>query len=108
MDGVVGGDEAFAEEDLHALEGALADEAARLVDEDLVDPVGVVDEDDGGAEEAVVRDAPEDGVEVFEERDGLAEVDPAAAKVEGQRALQPRGADATHLRCGRGQCRRGG
>ena len=57
VDGVVGGDEAFAEEDLEADDGALADEGGGLVDEDLVDEVGVVDEDDGGAEEAVVGDA---------------------------------------------------
>ncbi len=91
VDGVVGGDEAFAEEDLEADDGALADEGWGLVDEDLVDEVGVVDEDDGGAEEAVVGDAAEDLVEVLEEGDRLAEVDPLAAEVEGEGAAEAGG-----------------
>ncbi len=91
VDGVVGGDEAFAEQDLHAAEGSLADEAGGLGDEDLVDPVGVVDEDDGGAEEAVVGDVAEGFVEVLEEGDGFAEADPAAAGVVGEGALEAGG-----------------
>ncbi len=35
VDGIVGGDEAFAEEDLHAADGALFDVAVGVVDEDL-------------------------------------------------------------------------
>ena len=70
VDGVVGGDEAFAEKDFHAADGALLDEAGGLVDEDLADVVGVVDEDDGRAHEAVVGDGAVGGVEVLEEEDG--------------------------------------
>ena len=40
VDGIVGGDEAFAEEDLHAADGALLDEAGGLGDEDLADVAG--------------------------------------------------------------------
>src|SRR5271170_7202862 len=72
VDGIVGGDEAFAEEDLHAADGALLDEAGGLVDEDLPDVVGVVDEDDGGAEEAIVGDVAVGLEEMLEEADGVA------------------------------------
>jgi hypothetical protein len=68
--GVVGSDEAFAEEDLHAADGALFDEAGGLIDEDFADVLGVVDEDDGCAHEAVVGDVAVGGVEMFEEEDG--------------------------------------
>ena len=34
-----------------AADGAFLDEGAGLVDEDLTDVLGIVDEDDGGAEE---------------------------------------------------------
>ena len=88
VDRVVGGDEAFAEQNLHAAERALFDEAAGLVDQDFVDPLRVVDEDDERAHEAVVRDGSEACVQVFEERNGFAEVYPASAEVVMQRALQ--------------------
>ena len=91
VDGVVGGDEAFAEQDLHALEGALADEASGLGDEDLVDPVGVVHKNNGGAHEAVVGDRAEGVVEVLEEWDGFAEADPLAAGVVGEGSLEAGG-----------------
>ena len=91
VDGVVGGDETFPQQNLQADYGALANEGGGLVDEDLVDEVGVVDEDDGGAEEAVVGDAAEDLMEVLEEGDGLAEVDPFAAEVEGESAAEAGG-----------------
>ncbi len=88
VDGVVGGDEAFAEQDLHAAHGALLDEAGGLVDEDLADVLGVVDEDDGGAEEAIVSDVAVGAVEVLEEQDGAAEFDPGLEGVEGKRVLE--------------------
>ena len=53
----VGGDEAFAEQDLHALLGALFDEELRLVDEDFADVAGVVEQDDVLPEKAIVRGA---------------------------------------------------
>ena len=64
------------------LEGALLDEGGCLVDEDFADVFGVVDEDDGRAEEAVVGDGAEELVEVFEEADGFAELDPGFEGVE--------------------------
>jgi hypothetical protein len=72
VDGIVGGDEAFAEEDLHATDGALFDEGRGLIDEDLADVFGVVDEDDGCAHEAVVGDVAVGLQEMFEEEDGTA------------------------------------
>ena len=91
VDGVVGGDEAFAEEDLHAADGALFDEAAGLGDEDLADVVGVVDEDDGGADEAVTGDVAVGLEEVLEEEDGAAEFDPGLEGVEGEGVLEAGG-----------------
>ena len=72
VDGIVGGDEAFAEEELHAADGALFDEAGGLGDEDLADVVGVVDEDDGCVEEAIAGDVAVGLEEVLEEEDGAA------------------------------------
>src|SRR6266851_791809 len=88
VDGVVGGDEAFAEEDLHAADGALLDEAGGLVDEDLADVVGIVDEDDGRAHEAVAGDVAVGPEEVLEEADGVAEFDPGLEGVEGKGVFQ--------------------
>ncbi len=84
VDGVVGGDEAFAEEDLHATYGALFDVAVGVVDEDVLDVAGVVDEDDGGAHEAVLGDGAVGLEEVLEEENGAAEFDPAFEGVEGK------------------------
>jgi hypothetical protein len=84
MDGVVGGDEAFAEKDLHAADGALFDEAGGLGDEDLADVFRVVDEDDGGAEESVVGDVAVGFEEVLEEEDRASEFDPGLEGVEGK------------------------
>ena len=72
VDGVVGGDESFTEEDLHAAYGALFDVAVGIVDEDALDVAGVVDEDDGGPHEAVLGDGAVGFEEVFEEEDGAA------------------------------------
>ncbi len=83
VEGLIGGDEAFAEEDLHAADGALLDEGGGLGDEDFADVVGVVDEDDGSAEELVVADVAVGAVEVLEEEDGAAELDPGLEGVEG-------------------------
>jgi len=88
VNGIVGGDEAFAEEDLHAADGALLDETGALIDEDLADVFGVVDEDDGGAHEAIVGDVAVGGVEVFEEEDGGTDFDPGFAGVEGEGVFQ--------------------
>ncbi len=100
VNGVVGGDEAFAEQDLHAADGALFDEARGLVDEDLADVVGVVDEDDGGAEELVVGDVAVGFEEVLEEADGVAEFDPGLEGVEVERVFET-GGHAPWFRCGR-------
>lgn len=91
VDGVVGGDEPFAEEDLHAADGALLHEGRGLRDEDLLDEGGVVDEDDGRAHEAVVGDGAVGAMQVLEEADGLAEFDPRLVGVEGQREAKARG-----------------
>jgi hypothetical protein len=88
VDGVIGGDEAFAEEDLQAADGALLDEAGGLIDEDLTDVFGVVDEDDGRAHEAVVGYVAVGAEEVFEEEDGASEFDPGPEGVEGERVLE--------------------
>ena len=47
-----------------------------------LDVVGVVDEDDGRAHEAVVGDVAVGAMEVFEEQDGMAEFDPRLIRVE--------------------------
>ncbi len=91
VDGIVGGDEAFAEEDLHAADGALFDEAGGLVDENFTDVFGVVDEDDWGAQEAIVGDVAVGLKEVLEEADGVAEFDPGFEGVEGKGVFQARG-----------------
>ncbi len=110
VDGIFGGDEAFAEEDLHAADGALFDEAVGVVDEDFSDVVGVVDEDDGRAHEAVVGDVAVGLEEVLEEADGVAEFDPGLEGVEGKRVaqaggiLRDLGGDAVDVRSGGGSC----
>ena len=91
VDRVVGGDEAFAEQDLHAADGALLDEAGGLVDEDLADVFGVVDEDDGRAHEFVVGDVAVGFEEVLEEEDRAAEFDPGLEGVEGEGMLEAGG-----------------
>ena len=48
----------------------------------------MVDEDDGGAHEAVLGDVAVGLVEVLEEADGVAEFDPGAEGVEGQRVAE--------------------
>ena len=88
VDGVFGGDEAFAEQDLHAADGALLDEVLGVGDEDLLDVAGVVEEDDGCAHETVVGDVAVGLEEVFEEPDGVAELDPGPEHVEGQREAE--------------------
>src|SRR5271155_988829 len=72
VDGIVGGDEAFAEEDLHAADGAFFDEAGGLGDEDLSDVFGIVDEDDGRAEEAIAGDVAVGFEQMLEEEDWAA------------------------------------
>ena len=57
----------------------------------LADVVGVVDEDDWGAEEAIVGNVAVGLEEVFEEADGVAEFDPGFEGVEGEGVLQARG-----------------
>jgi hypothetical protein len=90
VDGIFGGDEAFAEQDLHASNGALLDEVLGVGDEDLVDVAGVVEEDDGGAHETVVGDVAVVFEEIFEEADGMAELDPGAEHVEREREAEAR------------------
>ena len=53
-----------------------------------MDVAGVVDEDDGGAHETVLGDVAVGFVEVLEEADGIAELDPAAEGIEGKREAQ--------------------
>ena len=74
--GVFGGDEAFAQQDLHAPDGALFLVAAGVVDQHLLDVDGVVDEDDGSAHEAVLGNVPVGFVQILEEANGVAELDP--------------------------------
>src|SRR5579871_155038 len=88
VDGVVGGDEAFAEEDLHAADGALFDEGGGLSDEDFANVVGVVNEDDRRAHEAVVGDVAISAEKVLEEENGAAKFDPGLVGVEGEGALK--------------------
>lgn len=88
VDGIVGGDEAFAEENLHAADGALLDEGGCLGDEDLANVIGFVDEEDGCTHEAVVGDGAVSAVEILEEPDGLTKLDPRFEGVEGQRVRQ--------------------
>ncbi len=88
MKRLFGGDEAVAEEDLHAPHGALFHERTRLCDKDLANVFGVVDEDNGRAHEAVVGDVAVGLVEVLEEQDGAAELDPRLEGIEGKRARQ--------------------
>ena len=88
VDGVVGGDEAFAEKYLHATDGTFFDEVGGVGNEDVLDVSGVVDEDDRSAHETVVGDVAVCFVKVFEEPDGIAELDPAAEHVDVQRVAQ--------------------
>src|SRR5450631_2946756 len=54
----VAGDEPLAEQDLHAPLGSLLDEVLRLVDENLVDKFGLIDEDDVREAQPVVGHVP--------------------------------------------------
>ena len=84
VEGALAGDEAFAEQDLHAALGALLDHLLRMVDQDFADEVGMVDEDDVLPAQLVVRDAAVGGGEVFEEQDGVRRLEEAAAEIEEQ------------------------
>ena len=53
----VGGDEPFAEQDLHALLGAIFAEARRLVDEHFADVRGFVEQNDIVQQDAIMRGA---------------------------------------------------
>ncbi len=85
VDGIFRGDQTLAEQHLHAAHGALLDEVLGVGDEDLLDVAGVVEEDDGGAHEAVLGDVAVGFDEVLEEPDGRAGFDPAPEHVEGKR-----------------------
>jgi hypothetical protein len=76
VEGLFGGDEAFAEGELHALDGALLGEAGALGDEDFADIVGLVDEHDGGVEDAVAGHIAVGLPQVFKEEDGAAHLYP--------------------------------
>src|ERR1700736_1949285 len=86
--GGVGGDEAFAEEELHASDGALLHVAVGVVDEDALDVARVVDEDDGRAHEFVLSDVAVGLEEMLEEEDRGAELDPGLEGVEGKGEAQ--------------------
>src|SRR6266478_6214006 len=88
VDRIFGGDEALAEEDLHAADGTLLDEVCSVGDEDLLDVAGVVEEDDGGAHETVVGDVTVGFEEIFEEADGMAELDPGPEHIERKREAE--------------------
>jgi hypothetical protein len=84
VEGFFGGDEAFAEEEFHAADGAFFAVVVSVLDEDALDVAGIVDEDDVSAHEAVFGDVAIGLLEVGEESDGVAEFDPAAEGVEGE------------------------
>ncbi len=53
--GIVTGQQALTQQDFQSLNRAFTDEAARLIDQDLPHVLGVIDEDDVYAEQAVMR-----------------------------------------------------
>ena len=84
VEGALAGDEAFAEQDLHAALRALLDHLLRMVDENLADEVGMIDEDDVLPAQLVVCDAAVGGGEVLEEKDGVGWLEEAASQIEEQ------------------------
>ncbi len=84
VEGAFAGDEAFAEQDLHAPLRALLDHLLRMVDQNLADEVGVIDEDDVLPPKLVVCDAAVGGGEMLEEQDGVGWLEEAASQIEQQ------------------------
>jgi hypothetical protein len=88
----VGGDEAFAEQDLHAFLGAVFAEGGGFVDEDFADVVGFVEEDYMVEEDFVMGGAAV-AAQVFKELDGVAGLEEFVEEVEGQVYAQARRVD---------------
>ena len=90
MNRIVRGDQTLTEQHLHTLHGAFLDEAGCLVDKNLANPIGVIDNDDQHSKETVVADAAKNLVKVREERDGIPEVQPGSLHIAVQRQPQAR------------------
>ena len=87
----IAGDEPLAQQDLHAPLGPLLDEVLRLVDQDLVDKIRLVDENDVREPQTVVGHAAIGLGQMLEERDRIPWFEEAAQQIKGQIQLQARG-----------------
>jgi len=79
----VGGDEAFAEQDLHALLSAVLAEGGSFVDKDFADVGRFVEQDDVVGEDFIVGSAAV-AAHVFKEADGIAGLEEFVEEVEGE------------------------
>ncbi len=79
----VGGDEALAEQDLHALLRAVLAEGRGLVDEHFADVGRIVEKNDVAEEDAVMR-GPAEAAQVLEQQNRIARLEELAEEVEGQ------------------------
>ena len=79
----VGGDQPFAEQNLHALLRAVFAEGSGLVDEDFADVGGIIEQDHVVEENAVVCGAAE-SAQVLEEQDGIARLEEFAEEIKRQ------------------------
>jgi len=79
----VGGDEAFAEQDFHALLGAVFPERGGFIDEDLANVGGLVEQNNVVKEDFVVGGAAV-AAQVLKQQDGIARLEELVEEVEGQ------------------------
>ncbi len=86
----IAGDEPLAQQNLHPPLGPLLDEVLRLVDQDLVDKIRLVDKNDVREPQAVVGHPPIGLGEMLKQRDRIPRLEEAAQQIERQIELQPR------------------
>src|SRR3984885_5190759 len=84
----IAGDEPLPQQNLHAPLGPLLDEVLRLVDENLVDKLGLVDKNDVGEAQAVMCHSPVGLCQVLEERDRIGRFEETAQEIKRQIQLQ--------------------
>jgi hypothetical protein len=88
MKRLIRGDQALAEQNLHAIDSALFDEACALRHQNFANVFGLVDEDDRRAQEHVVGDVSVGPQQVLEQQNRAAQLDPFLQCIKRQTALQ--------------------
>jgi len=90
VEAALAGDEAFAQQDLHAALGALFDEGGGLGDQDLADQLWIIDENDVVGAELVMRNNTVLTDQVLKQQDRVPRAEKAAEQIQRQVALKSR------------------